>query len=63
MTKPKRKVLRVTVSPMNERIWYLDLQCGHEVRVIQARKPKAKAVVCPECNDDEFPIGSTEVGR
>jgi len=35
----KQRIMRVTQSPMNAVIWVLDLECGHELTVVQKRRP------------------------
>lgn len=35
----KRRIVRVDRSPMNERIWVLQLTCGHDVYVTQKKRP------------------------
>lgn len=61
----RRRVCRVTQSPMNAVIWFVDLECRHEVRMVQKQRPamsttfKDKAtgelmsgprmVACPTC--------------
>ena len=36
---PDRTIVRVTQSPMNARIWCVDLDCGHEVWLTQRQRP------------------------
>ncbi len=45
----KKRVLRVTQSPMNKRRWILDLECGHELWVTSLRRPKAQTAKCERC--------------
>lgn len=47
-TWPERRVVRAGVSPMNPKVKWAELSCGHDV--YRARKPKVGAtIVCPEC--------------
>lgn len=62
----KRIVRKVTQSPMNARIWMLDLECGHEVLIVQSKRPATESikrdratgemlcgprrVLCPRCD-------------
>jgi hypothetical protein len=39
-----RRVTRVTQSPMNPAIWFLDLECGHEARVVQKARPSMESI-------------------
>ena len=43
----KRLIVRASKSPMNEKRWCLDLECGHEVWV--NGKPKGKKAECETC--------------
>ena len=45
----KRKVIRITRSPLNARRWCCDLDCGHEVWVTGNRRPTSETLSCPEC--------------
>lgn len=47
-TWPERRVVRTGVSPMNPRVKWAELNCGHEV--FRTRKPRIGAtVVCDKC--------------
>jgi hypothetical protein len=45
------EVLRVTLSPLNNRRWCLGLACGHELWVTAKRRPTRRTAVCvdPGC--------------
>lgn len=34
-----QRVVRIDQSPMNERIWVLQLACGHDVCITQKKRP------------------------
>lgn len=58
--KPKsviKNVVRVTRSPMNERIWYLDLECGHDTTVVSKSRPTRQTFRCPDCTYPEMSSG------
>jgi hypothetical protein len=40
----KQKIKRVDRSPMNERIWIIELMCGHEIYKTQRSKPRIFSV-------------------
>lgn len=45
---PERRVVRVGVSPMNPKVKWAELSCGHEV--FRNRKPRIGAtLVCDRC--------------
>lgn len=45
---PERKVMRTGVSPMNPKVKWAQLDCGHDI--YRARKPRIGAtVVCERC--------------
>jgi hypothetical protein len=47
-TQPERRVVRVGVSPMNPKVKWAELDCGHDV--YRQRKPRLNAIiVCGEC--------------
>lgn len=63
--RAKRRIERVTQSPMNPVRWCLDLECGHEKWVTQRGRPSKESlttgangeqfsgpryVVCPTCD-------------
>ena len=43
----KKKVVKVDRSPMNPRIWYLELECGHEAWVTSVNRPTQRTIQCP----------------
>jgi len=45
----KRKVVRVTRSPMNAQRWCLELECGHEAWVTAKSEPKRASADCSQC--------------
>ena len=45
----KKKVLRVDRSPMNPRIWCLELECRHGKWVTAVRKPTRITARCSIC--------------
>lgn len=45
----KKTVFKIRQSPLNALRWSVDLECGHELWVTSARKPKAKRMQCPQC--------------
>lgn len=50
MKRHKRRVLRVTVSPLNSKRKMADLECGHEVWV--SRKPPVGSMFpCRQCEE------------
>ena len=50
---PERRVVRTGVSPMNPKVKWAELSCGHEVW--RQRKPKIGAIiVCEKCSDKEM---------
>lgn len=49
---PERLVVRTGVSPMNPKVKWAELSCGHTVW--RARKPRIGAtVVCERCSEGE----------
>lgn len=45
---PERRVIRAGVSPMNPRVKWAELECGHDV--FRQRKPRIGAlIVCEKC--------------
>lgn len=44
-----RAVVRVNQSPLNERQWCLELECGHEKWETAKRKPQILKISCWEC--------------
>ncbi len=49
---PLRKVTRTGVSPMNPKVKYADVDCGHTVYL--SRKPKVGAMIaCGDCKPKE----------
>ena len=45
---PERRVVRAGVSPMNPKVKWAELDCGHDV--FRTRKPRIGAtIVCPQC--------------
>ena len=51
-TWPERRVVRTGVSPMNPKVKWAVLNCGHEV--FRQRKPRIGAtVVCERCRVGE----------
>ena len=45
---PERRVMRTGVSPMNPKVKWAELSCGHDV--YRQRKPRVGAtVVCEKC--------------
>lgn len=45
---PERTVVRTGVSPMNPKVKWAELSCGHEI--FRARKPRIGAhIVCEKC--------------
>lgn len=46
---PERRVVRTGVSPMNPRVKWAELDCGHDI--FRQRKPKIGAlIVCEKCS-------------
>lgn len=41
------KVVDARQSPMNERRWCLELECGHDLWVTAEKKPERKNATCP----------------
>jgi hypothetical protein len=60
MKYAKRKISRVTQSPLNPVIWFLDLECGHEVRVVQKKRP-AKVSITRDKATGESLIGPRRI--
>jgi hypothetical protein len=51
---PERRVVRTGVSPMNPKVKWAELSCGHDV--FRARRPKVGAiVVCEQCSKKGAP--------
>lgn len=47
-TRPECRVVRTGVSPMNPKVKWAQLSCGHDV--FRTRKPRVGAtIICPEC--------------
>ena len=47
-TRPERRVVRAGVSPMNPKVKWAELDCGHDV--YRYRKPRVGAtIICEEC--------------
>lgn len=42
-------ILRVTQSPMNPKVWCVDLQCGHDVWVTGRKPRKTAKIHCEKC--------------
>lgn len=50
-TYPERRVVRAGVSPMNPKVKWAQLECGHDV--YRLRKPRIGALlVCDKCRAD-----------
>lgn len=48
-TYPERRVVRTGVSPMNPKVKWAELNCGHDV--FRTRKPRIGAlIVCDQCS-------------
>lgn len=47
-TQPERRVVRTGVSPMNPKVKWADLDCGHTV-YRKRRPPHGAVIVCPDC--------------
>lgn len=43
------RVESVRQSPLNERVWVLALDCGHDVSITANRRPQRKMIVCWKC--------------
>ena len=50
----KSRVESVKQSPLNERRWCLQLDCGHDTWVTAKRRPTAKTARCPKCDAKAF---------
>jgi hypothetical protein len=51
----RRAVVRTGVSPMNPKVKYAELECGHDI--YRTRKPHVGALMpCDECHLDRLPI-------
>lgn len=49
-TWPERRVIRTGVSPMNPKVKWAELSCGHDV--YRQRRPRIGAtVVCEKCSE------------
>lgn len=49
-TWPERRVTRTGVSPMNRKVKWAELDCGHEV--FRTRRPRVGAtIVCDKCSE------------
>jgi hypothetical protein len=49
-TKPvRRAVRRIRQSPMNERVWNVEMECGHDQYITRARRPTCTTLVCNDC--------------
>ena len=49
VTNHERRVVRTGVSPMNPKVKWAELECGHDV--FRPRKPRIGAlVVCEKCS-------------
>lgn len=47
---PERRVIKAGVSPMNPKVKWAQLDCGHDV--FRQRKPRIGAlIVCERCRD------------
>ena len=47
-TWPERRVVRTGVSPMNPKVKWAELNCGHDV--FRTRKPRIGAIIiCEQC--------------
>lgn len=48
-TRPVRKIVRVDRSPMNAKVWCVELECGHEVWVYRKPRSTPKGLECEKC--------------
>jgi hypothetical protein len=46
-----KNVVRIDRSPMNEKVWCIQLECGHEVWKTAKRKPTVKQMRCERCEN------------
>ena len=47
-SQPERRVVRAGTSPMNPKVKWAELSCGHDV--YRKRRPRIGAIiVCPRC--------------
>lgn len=44
-----KNVVRIDRSPMNEKIWCIQLECNHDVFVTSKHKPSRKRMHCEKC--------------
>jgi hypothetical protein len=47
---PLRNMVRIDRSPMNDKIWIIQLDCKHDITITQTRKPKGSKFHCYCCN-------------
>ena len=45
----RRKVVKVTQSPLNALRWCLQLDCGHEIWITSRKRPKRAREGCERC--------------
>ena len=45
----KKKVVRIDRSPLNPRVWCLELSCGHDFYTTATQKPRRKENICEKC--------------
>ena len=45
----KNAVVRIDRSPMNPRIWVLQLDCWHDIYITAERRPVRKTAKCEKC--------------
>lgn len=54
--QPKRRVLRTGVSPMNPKVKWAELECGHDAFVL--RKPRVgQLLACDKCPQEPTHVG------
>jgi hypothetical protein len=46
---PPSKIQNVKQSPLNEKQWCCQLDCGHDQWVTSNRRPTRKTLVCDKC--------------
>ena len=57
MKSKKRKVVSITQSPMNNKRWCLELECGHDVWITSKSHPKRNTEKCTTCDREEEATG------
>ena len=46
---PASRVESVKQSPLNEKRWCLQLNCGHDAWITATKRPQRRMHVCPRC--------------